>query len=144
MAETKTRPHSGDVDAFLARVEGPDKQADSRVLVEMMQDVSGAPPVLWGTMIGFGQYHYKYDSGHEGDAFRIGFSPRKGEFSLYVLVAYAGAAQAQEDALLARLGKHRRGKSCLYVRKLADIDLAVLRELVEAAWRFMAEAHPAT
>ena len=93
-------------------------------------------------MIGFGQYHYKYASGHEGDAFRIGFSPRKGEFSLYLLVAYAGAEKEREEALLSRLGKHRRGKSCLYVRKLADVDMAVLRELTQDAWRFMAQTYP--
>ncbi|WIY54370.1 DUF1801 domain-containing protein [Devosia sp. YIM 151766] len=142
MAEQKTRPHSGDVGEFLAGLDAA-KRADSDTLIGLMQDISGEQPVLWGTMIGFGHYHYQYESGHAGEAFRIGFAPRKGEFSLYVLTAYAGAEQARETELLARLGKHRRGKSCLYVRKLADIDPAVLRALVDEAWRFMERRYPA-
>lgn len=142
MAEQKTRPNSGDVEEFLARITDLSRRAESRMLVEMMQDVSGHEPVLWGTMIGFGQYHYKYASGHEGDSFRIGFAPRKGEFSLYVLVAYDGAESTRQAELLARLGKHRAGKSCLYVRKLADVDLVVLRELVEFAFAHMASKYP--
>lgn len=143
MAEQKTKPNTGDVDEFLAQLEDPAKRADSSWLIDLMQEISGEKPVLWGTMIGFGQYHYKYASGHEGDAFRMGFSPRKGEFSLYLLVAYAGAAKEREEALLARLGKHRAGKSCLYVRKLADVDKEVLRELAQEAWTFMEQAYPA-
>jgi hypothetical protein len=141
MAETKTKPNTGDVDEFLSGVD-PAKQADSRKLIEMMRAVSREEPVLWGTMVGFGEYHYRYDSGHEGDAFRIGFAPRKAEFSLYVLTAYAGAGQEREAELLGRLGKHRAGKSCLYVKRLSDVDETVLRELVEAAWGFMAERYP--
>ncbi|MBE7731561.1 DUF1801 domain-containing protein [Devosia sp. CC-YST696] len=142
LAEQKTRPHSGDVEEFVARIVDASKRAESGLLVEMMREVSGHEPVLWGTMIGFGQYHYKYASGHEGDSFRIGFAPRKGEFSLYVLVAYDGAEAARQAELLARLGKHRAGKSCLYVKKLADVDLAVLRELVEFAFAHMAGKYP--
>ena len=142
LAEQKTRPNSGDVEEFLAGIIDVSKRAESRVLIEMMQDISGHEPVLWGTMIGFGQYHYKYASGHEGDSFRIGFAPRKGEFSLYVLVAYDGAEAARQADLLARLGKHRAGKSCLYVRKLADVDLSVLRELVEFAFAHMQIRYP--
>ncbi|MBJ3784386.1 DUF1801 domain-containing protein [Devosia sediminis] len=142
MAEQKTKPNTGDVDEFLAQVEDPVKRADSQVLVTMLSEVSGHQPVLWGTMIGFGQYHYKYASGHEGDALRIGFAPRKGDISLYTLVAYDGAAQAEQDALLARLGKHKAGKSCLYVKKLADIDMGVLRELAEFAYAHMAAKCP--
>lgn len=142
MAEQKTRPHSGDVSEFLAQLADPGKRADSEALIAMMAEISGAPPVLWGTMIGFGQYHYRYASGHEGDAFRIGFAPRKGEFSLYVLVAYTGADADRQAALLSRLGRHRAGKSCLYVKKLADIDIEVLRELVAFAFHHMREAYP--
>jgi hypothetical protein len=140
MAETKTRPNTGNVEEFIAGVD-PAKQADSRKLIEMMRAVSGKEPVLWGTMVGFGQYHYRYDSGHEGDAFRIGFAPRKAEFSLYLLTAYAGSEQEREAELLGRLGKHRAGKSCLYVKRLSDVDETVLRELVEAAWGFMAKRY---
>ncbi len=142
MAETKTKPHTGDVGPFLAQVDDPAKRADAHALVEMMSAVSGEPPVLWGTMIGFGQYHYKYASGHEGDAFRIGFAPRKGDLSLYVLVAYDGAEAEQQAQLLARLGKHKAGKSCLYVKRLADIDLGVLRELTAYALDHMNRTYP--
>lgn len=142
MPEQKTRPHTGDVDAFIATIDDPAKRADSETLLRLMQTVTGEPPVLWGAMIGFGQYHYKYASGHEGDAFRIGFAPRKAELSLYVLTAYAGADKAHEQALLDSLGKHRAGKSCLYVKRLADVDEAVLRQLVENAWAHMAKAYP--
>lgn len=140
--QQKTKPHTGNVGDFLAQVEDPGKRADSQVLVDLLSTVSGHEPVLWGTMIGFGQYHYKYASGHEGDSFRIGFAPRKGDISLYTLVAYDGAAQERQDALLARLGKHKAGKSCLYVRRLDDIDLGVLRELAEFAYAHMQERYP--
>jgi hypothetical protein len=136
MAETKTRPNTGDVDEFLAQVDEA-RREDAQAILAMMEDVSGQPPVLWGTMIGFGQYHYRYASGHEGDAFRIGFALRNGDISLYLL-----SDDENVEALLERLGKHKRGKSCLYVRKLADIDTAVLRELTEAAWTRMAERYP--
>lgn len=139
----KTKADTGDVDEFLGRIEDPAKRADSYRLIEMMEEVSGEKPVLWGSMVGFGKYHYRYDSGHEGDALRIGFSPRSAEFSLYVLCSYAFEDVRQEtDALLARLGKHRTGKSCLYVKRLGDIDIGVLRELAELSVRRMDEAYP--
>lgn len=109
----------------------------------MMGEVTGEPAVLWGTMIGFGHYHYKYASGHEGDAFLIGFAPRKAAFSIYVMGCNFPDADAERIALLARIGKHRMGKGCLYVRKLADIDLSVLRELAELSVRRLREAYPA-
>ena len=127
MPEQKTKPHSGDVGAFLAQVENDQKRADSHVLVELMSKISGEPPVLWGTMVGFGQYHYKYPTGHEGDAFLVGFAPRKAAFSIYLMGTYFPEENARREALLAKLGKHRMGKSCLYVNKLSDIDLDVLR-----------------
>jgi hypothetical protein len=138
MAETKTRPTGVDVDAFVAAVGDPVKRADSRRLIDMMTRLTGEPPAMWGpTMIGFGRYHYRYDSGHEGDAFLTGFSPRKSAISLYVLGGYLpGFDRAREEALLARLGKHSVGKSCLYVKRLSDIDMAVLEELaaLSIAW----------
>ncbi|SMQ64615.1 protein of unknown function (DU1801) [Devosia lucknowensis] len=141
MAEQKTKPHSGDVDAYLAQIEDPTRRADSRELLAMMADVSGHEPVLWGTMVGFGQYHYRYASGHEWDAFRIGFAPRKGDISLYLLGSDAPDGEPQAS-LLARLGKHKAGKSCLYVKRLADIDHAVLRELTVHAYARMQKAYP--
>jgi hypothetical protein len=141
--EAKTRADTGDVDEFIAQIDDPVKRTDSYRLIEMMQDVSGEKPVLWGTMVGFGSYHYRYASGHEGDALRIGFSPRKAEFSLYVLSDYAFEnIKDQTEALLARLGKHRTGKSCLYVKRLDDIDLDVLRDLAELSVRRMDVAYP--
>lgn len=142
MAEQKTRP-GGNVDEFLAGVESDARRADSRTLIAMMGEVTGEPAVLWGTMIGFGHYHYKYASGHEGDAFLVGFAPRKAEFSIYVMGCNFPDVDAERIALLARIGKHRMGKGCLYVRKLADIDLAALRELAELSVRRLREAYPA-
>ena len=142
MAEQKTRPGTGDVDEFLAQVSDPAKLADSYRLIEMMSAVSGAPPVLWGTMVGFGRYHYRYASGHEGDAFLVGFAPRKAEFSIYLMGTYLPEETARRDALLARLGKHRMGKACLYVKRLSDIDLDVLRELAEISVRKLRETYP--
>jgi len=142
LAETKTRPNTGNVSDFVALLTDAGKRADTEWLIQMMSLVSGHQPVLWGSMIGFGQYHYKYASGHEGDAFRIGFAPRKAELSLYVLVAYDGAEADKQTELLSCLGKHRAGKSCLYVKRLADIDLDVLRELTEFAFAQMQQTYP--
>lgn len=142
MAEQKTKPHTGNVGEFLAQVEDARKRADSHVLIDLMSAVSGEPPVLWGTMIGFGQYHYRYPTGHEGDAFLIGFAPRKAEFSIYLMGTYFSEENEKREALLARLGKHRMGKACLYVKRLSDIDLDVLRELAEISVRKLRETYP--
>jgi len=140
----KTTADTGDVYDFIAGIDDAAKRQGSRTLIAMLEEVSGERPVLWGSMIGFGRYHYRYATGHEGDAFRIGFAPRKAEFSLYMLSAYAfDEIRAETEALLARLGKHRTGKSCLYVKRLSDIDLDVLRQLATLSLRKMAEAYPA-
>ena len=104
--------------------------------MELMRDITGQEPVMWGpSIIGFGSYHYKYASGHEGDAAAVGFSPRKGNLALY------GLTYAPESApLLERLGKHKTGAACLYVNKLADIDLDVLKELIELGYRTITTA----
>lgn len=130
MAEQKTRP-GGDVTAFIERIEDAGKRADSQTLISLMSEVSGEQPVLWGTMVGFGQYHYRYETGHEGDSFLVGFAPRRAEFSIYLMGTYFPEVAEKREALLARLGKHRMGKACLYVKRLSDVDLGVLRELVE-------------
>ncbi|HTM76324.1 MAG TPA: DUF1801 domain-containing protein [Devosia sp.] len=142
MTQQKTQPHSGDVATFVAQVEPERRRAECAELIAMMGAVSGAPPVLWGSMIGFGQYHYRYASGHEGDSFLIGFAPRKAEFSIYLMGTYFPEETAQREALLARLGKHRMGKACLYVRKLADIDVDVLRELAAISVERLRAAYP--
>lgn len=114
MAETKTRPTGADVESFILAVENPTRRADARAVAAMMERITGQSPQLWGpSIVGFGSYHYKYDSGHEGTACRLGFSPRKGQTVLYVLTG-----GEEEAELLARLGKHKTGKSCLYVNKL--------------------------
>lgn len=144
MADQKTRPDTGNVDAFLAQLDDPTKQRDSLALIGLMQEVSGEPPILWGTMIGFGSYHYRYASGHEGDAMVIGFAPRKAEFSIYLMGSYLPEAEDERNALLAGLGKHRMGKACLYVKRLSDIDLEVLRALAELSVRIIRKTYPKT
>ena len=129
MAEQKTRAGTRDVAAFLAAIEDEAKRADALALVSLMAEVSGEPAVLWGTMVGFGQYHYRYETGHEGDSFLVGFAPRKAKFSIYLMGTYLSDVAEKREALLARLGKHRMGKACLYVKRLSDVDLDVLREL---------------
>ncbi|MBP2388155.1 DUF1801 domain-containing protein [Paeniglutamicibacter kerguelensis] len=125
MAANKTVPTRVDPHEFIASVAHPTRRADAQVLLEMMEGVSGQPATMWGpSIIGFGTYHYKYDSGREGDAPAIGFSPRSANLSLYVLT---GTEESRE--LLAKLGKHKRGAACLYVNKLSDIDFEVLTEL---------------
>ena len=128
MPEAKTKPTETSVDSFIEAVEHPVRRADAKVLRAMMERVSGEPAVMWGSsIVGFGRYHYRYDSGHEGDACRIGFSPRKAQ-----LVLYVGGFSGHEDRLR-RLGKHKTGKGCLYIKTLSDVDLAALEEIVTTA-----------
>ena len=137
--EAKTRPTDVSVADFIAAVENPQRRADAETLCALFEELSGEPPMMWGpSIIGFGRYHYRYDSGHEGEMCRVGFSPRKTELVLYVL-----GASTEQEAALARLGRHRTGKGCLYVKKLADVDMAVLEELIRAKIGRMAEAYPA-
>ena len=125
--QNKTTQNDNDVLEFLNRPENEKKLADSMILMEMMADVTGEPAKMWGpSIIGFGSYHYKYESGREGDMPLVGFSPRKAKFSLYIMTGFDGY-----EEIMSRLGKHKTGKSCLYINKLADIDNDVLRELVQ-------------
>ena len=142
MAETKTKPTQVAVSAFLDAVEHPGKREDGKVLDSLFRKVTGAEAQMWGpTIVGYGQYHYRYDSGHEGDCCRTGFSPRKARHSLYLLGC--GARDEQMEALLARLGKHSRGNGgCLYVNKLADIDLDVLEQMIALGWQRSFEQYP--
>ena len=126
MAELKTKENDQSVEAFLAGIEDAQKQADCRALVAIMQEATGAAPRMWGdSIVGFGHYHYKYASGREGDWFLTGFAPRKQNLTLYIMAGFDNY-----EALLGRLGKHTTGKSCLYVKRLADVDMPVLTELV--------------
>ena len=125
MAETRTRPTQASVDDFIAAVEKPVRRADAGVVRDMMERVTGEPATMWGpSIIGFGTYHYRYASGHEGDMCRVGFSPRSAN-----LVLYVGGFPGFEE-LLGKLGKHRRSRACLYLNKLADVDPGVLEEIV--------------
>lgn len=138
MGENKTKPSDASVAGFIARVDGEERRADCEALVALMQRVTGEPAVLWGeAIIGFGSYHYRYASGREGDAPLAGFSPRKGDISVYLSCDAAAAS-----ALLATLGRHRIGKSCLYLRRLADVDMAVLEQLVVAAMEDVRQRYP--
>jgi hypothetical protein len=140
MAEIKTKATEVGVDDFIDKVPVPQRREDAKQLCAMMERLTGEPARMWGpSIIGFGSYHYKYDSGHKGTMCRLGFSPRKAELVLYVLTEAGGP---EEEALLARLGKHRTGKCCLYIRKLSDVDEAVLEELVAGALAYMDDKYP--
>ncbi|MHA7223767.1 DUF1801 domain-containing protein [Arthrobacter sp. RHLT1-20] len=129
--ENKTTATSASVGGFLAAVENPVRRRDGLRLLALMAEVTGQPAAMWGpTIVGFGRYHYKYETGREGDAPAVGFSPRKASLSLYGLT-YG----PESEELLARLGKHRTGAGCLYVTKLDDVDGAVLTELIRHGYR---------
>jgi hypothetical protein len=132
MTTLKTTPTTASVDAFLAGI-APERQEDCRTLVRMMTKASGAEPRMWGpSIVGFGSYHYAYESGREGDWMLIGFSPRKSDLTLYIMSGFTRYAE-----LMARLGKHRTGKSCLYLKRLSDVDTGVLQELMNESVRAM-------
>jgi hypothetical protein len=138
MAETRTKPTDVSVDAFIEALDNPVRREDARTIRAMMERITGEPACIWGpSIIGFGSYHYKYESGREGTACRLGFSPRKAELVLYLLT---GAPE--QEAQLARLGPHKTGKACLYVKKLADVDMGVLEEITHGALAHMNERYP--
>jgi len=126
LADNKTRPTDASVREFLDGVENETRRADAKQVLEMMREVTGEEPRMWGpSIVGFGSYRYRYESGREGDWFPVGFSPRKSSLVVYIMSGFPRHAELME-----RLGKHRTGKSCLYINKLEDVDLNVLRELV--------------
>jgi len=126
MAELKTKPNEQSVEAFLNSVEDEKKRQDCLTILEMMKQITKAEPQMWGTsMVGFGTYHYKYESGREGDWFMAGFSPRKQNLTLYIMAGFS-----RYDELLSKLGKFKTGKSCLYINKIKDVDLPTLKELI--------------
>jgi Domain of unknown function (DU1801) len=125
MAENKTKPTKVSVAAFVAAIADPDRRADARALVKLLQNAAGEKPKMWGpSIIGFGSYHYRYESGREGDMPIVGFSPRKAATVLYNLLGSSDSA-----TLLAKLGKHTTGKGCLYIKKLSEVDQKVLQAL---------------
>ena len=145
MAEPKTQPRETDPADFLATVEPARKREEARQLDALFRRVTGVEPRMWGSsIIGYGAYRTTYASGREVHWMRTGFSPRKARHSLYLISGYCDQETgARHAAALDRLGKHARGKSCLYVNKLADIDLAVLEEMIRADWEAMNRRYPA-
>ena len=136
--ELKTRATGVDVDAFLDGVADPGRREDAKKLRATMERISGYPAKMWGpSIVGFGRYHYRYDSGHEGEMARIGFSPRAKELVLYLIGGFP-----RHQALMDRLGKYRNGKSCLYVKRLSDVDEAVLESLIAEGLDYMREKYP--
>lgn len=136
MAEAKTVETPVDPADFIAAVEPERKREEAEVLDALFRKVTGQPAKMWGpSIIGYGRYHYRYESGREGDMCRQGFSPRKAKHSLYILQCGEESEEAAFAPLLARLGKHSRGAACLYVNKLAEIDLAVLEEMIALGWK---------
>jgi hypothetical protein len=135
MAELKTKPTEQSVEQFLQGVPDEQRRRDCFTMLELMRQITGTDPKLWGSsIVGFGSYHYKYASGHEGDSFLTGFSPRKQNLTLYIMPGFD-----QYDALMQKLGKYTIGKSCLYIKRLTDIDLPTLRDLIQQSFNHMTQ-----
>lgn len=137
MAGQKTKPTNASVEAFLSALPDEQVQQDCRELVKMMQKITGEPPVLWGNIVDFGKYHYQYDSGHQGYSCLTGFAPRKQNISLYVM-----GGMLEEQDLLKKLGKHKAGKGCLYVKKLSDVDVKVLEQIIKKSVDYLKKKYP--
>lgn len=134
MSTLKTQANDSDPSAYLNTIEPEQKREDAHAIMQLMQEVTGDAPTMWGeSIIGFGSYHYKYASGRDGNWFLTGFAPRKANLTLYIMSGFD-----QYDELLSKLGKYKTGKSCLYIKTLADVDQDVLRELVQRSVEHMA------
>lgn len=141
MYEAKTKPTTVSVDSYLAAIADDTRREDCHTLTAVMQRLSGHEPTMWGTsIVGFGTYHYKYASGHEGDSCLVGYSSRKGDISVYLL---AGYETDETRALLAQLGRHKIGKACLYIRRLSDVQLPVLEQLIAGSIAATKARYPA-
>jgi hypothetical protein len=137
MAEPKTKKNDASVEAFLNDVADEKKRQDSFAILGLMRQVTGFEPVMWGdSIVGFGSYHFKYASGREGEWMLVGFSPRKQNLTLYIMSGFD-----QYESLTESLGKYKTGKSCLYIKKLEDVDRATLEELVRQSVEHMIETH---
>ena len=134
MAELKTKPTKTSVHAFLATIKDADRRRDCRTVLKLMRQATRAAPKMWGpSIIGFGNYHYRYESGRAGDWFLTGFSPRKENLTLYIMAGFQ-----RYSALMRALGKYKTGRSCLYIKRLADVDLEVLNTLIRESVRYVA------
>jgi hypothetical protein len=137
VAEAKTQKSDASVSAFLNKIEDPQKRADAKAVAKLMGDITGLAPSLWGgTIVGYGSYRYEYASGRAGDWPLVAFSPRKQNIVLYIMPGFA-----EYEEMLSRLGKHKTGKSCLYINKLSDVDTNVLGEIVYRSVEHMQEKH---
>ena len=138
---SKTRPTDVNPRSFIAGLVDERRRSEAETLLELMTSITGEKPVMWGgpSIVGFGSYHYQYASGREGDWPRTGFSPRKAALTVYCVPGF----DSQRD-LLARLGPHKTGASCLYIRKLEDVDLEILRQMVARSIEYMADKYPQT
>jgi len=129
MAENKTKATDASVEDYISAIEDETRRKDCEALVRLMTKATKQQPKMWGTsIVGFGRYHYKYESGREGDSCLTGFSSRKGDISIYLVADFPG-----QDQLLSKLGRHKRSKGCLYLRRLSDVDPRVLERLVAGA-----------
>ncbi len=138
MYEPKTKETERSVMEFIEEVDSPKKREDAYRLLDIFTETTGYPAKMWGpSIIGFGTYHYKYESGHEGDAPLVGFSPRKAKISLYF-----ATGDTRREELLRDFGKHTTGKACVYINKLSDIDVGVLKALIEQSVAFLQEKYP--
>lgn len=138
MYELKTKKTENSVIEFIEAVDSPKKREDAYQLLDIYTETTGFPAKMWGpSIIGFGSYHYKYATGHEGDAPLVGFSPRKAKISLYF-----APGEPKREELLQKFGKHTTGKACVYVNKIADIDVEVLKELIVESVKFLQETYP--
>jgi Domain of unknown function (DU1801) len=136
--QAKTKPEDKSVEAFIAFVEPEQRRNEARTMLAMIKRLTGDEPKLWGpSIIGFGSYDYRYDSGHSGTSMRIGFSPRKAALTVYLMPGYENKAE-----LLGKLGPHEVGKSCLYIKDLAKVDAGVLEELIKVSIQEMNERYP--
>jgi hypothetical protein len=136
--DAKTKPTRLSVDAHLGAIEDPTRRQDCREIAALMQRITGCEPTLWGpSIVGFDRYHYRYASGHEGESCVVGFAARKGDISLYLMGGYEGA-----EGLLAQLGKHKTGKACLYIKRLADVQLPILEQLIARSVRYVRGRYP--
>jgi len=137
VAENKTRPNRKSIMKFLEGVTPVKRREDGQRLLQIMSEITGEEPKMWGTsIIGFGSYHYQYESGREGDSPMTGFSPRKASLSVYIMGGFP-----RHESLMSKLGKYKTGKSCLYINKLEDVDEKVLRQLIKASWSHMKKTY---
>ena len=137
MAELKTKPNDQNVDDFLQTVGDPAKREDCHRVLDIMKQITQQEPKMWGdSMVGFGNYHYQYTSGREGNWFLTGFSPRKHSLTIYIMAGFD-----KFDNLMSKLGKYKNSKSCLYVKKLEDIDLGILKELIAESIKLVSKRY---